>query len=144
MRFICWRVIKTGQEKATGIGGNTFTAHEGVFCKVAQKHVMVVYNFCFWQGNPLACKNAPNSAVSSSILSYICLQNACKVHTRIHTLVMPWQCRTCSKRFREKGSLERHVRTHTGEKPYACNHCGRKFSEHGTLNRHLKAKGNQL
>ena len=74
-------------------------------------------------------------------LSYILFQNACKVHIRTHTDILPHKCDHCSKEFREKGSLERHVRTHTGEKPYKCKHCGRTFAEHGTLNRHLRAKG---
>ncbi len=81
------------------------------------------------------------TTICTTSLAFCFLQNACKVHERTHSDVLPFRCSHCSKSFREKGSLERHVRTHTGEKPYPCKHCGRTFAEHGTLNRHLRSKG---
>ena len=79
----------------------------------------------------------------SVYIHFLFFQNAMRVHMRTHTSILPYECKFCHRKFREKASLLRHVRMHTGERPFKCNRCGRAFAEHGTLNRHLKAKGRQ-
>ena len=50
----------------------------------------------------------------------------------------PYQCRICSKCFRNECHLEYHIRTHTGERPHVCDVCSKSFAQPSVLLRHFR------
>ncbi|XP_063599249.1 zinc finger protein 808-like [Penaeus indicus] len=50
----------------------------------------------------------------------------------------PFECQTCTCRFKKRHHLQNHMSIHTNEKPFKCRQCSRTFSRKTSLNRHLK------
>ncbi|XP_069596645.1 Wilms tumor protein isoform X4 [Ranitomeya imitator] len=64
-----------------------------------------------------------------------------QMHSRKHTGVKPFQCKTCERKFSRSDHLKTHTRTHTGktsEKPFSCRwpSCQKKFARSDELVRH--------
>ncbi|XP_073460589.1 Wilms tumor protein isoform X5 [Aquarana catesbeiana] len=64
-----------------------------------------------------------------------------QMHSRKHTGVKPFQCKTCQRKFSRSDHLKTHTRTHTGktsEKPFSCRwpSCQKKFARSDELVRH--------
>ncbi|KAM7327642.1 hypothetical protein ACRRTK_014009 [Alexandromys fortis] len=61
-----------------------------------------------------------------------------QMHSRKHTGVKPFQCKTCQRKFSRSDHLKTHTRTHTGEKPFSCrwHSCQKKFARSDELVRH--------
>ena len=49
---------------------------------------------------------------------------------------VPYECRICSKRFKQKCHLNRHEIIHTGEVPFGCKTCKKRFNQSSTLKKH--------
>ncbi|GFY50288.1 hypothetical protein TNIN_416231 [Trichonephila inaurata madagascariensis] len=55
-----------------------------------------------------------------------------------HAQFYPHKCNLCSKRFTQKGSLNRHMVTHNNERPFACELCPKRFKYRSVLTSHRK------
>ena len=51
---------------------------------------------------------------------------------------VPYECKTCKKRFNQQSTLKIHERNHTGEEPYECERCGKRFKQSNALKYHEK------
>ncbi|CAG0893646.1 unnamed protein product [Cyprideis torosa] len=49
------------------------------------------------------------------------------------------ECPLCSKKMRDKWTLENHLRKHTGERPFVCS-CGSRFRKMSSLRAHVRRK----
>lgn len=47
-------------------------------------------------------------------------------------------CSVCSRACSTAAALQSHMRNHTDERPYACQHCSRRFKNKGSINRHMQ------
>ncbi|XP_068157474.1 uncharacterized protein [Drosophila tropicalis] len=56
-----------------------------------------------------------------------------------YTVLRPYPCDFCSRRFRKKGSLNNHMQAHQNDRPHLCKLCGARFSRRGELISHFKA-----
>lgn len=55
----------------------------------------------------------------------------------IHKNEKPHECPWCSKRFRQKYTMQHHMKNrHTGVKEWICHLCGKEFSDKATLQKH--------
>nr|XP_023019320.1 zinc finger protein OZF-like [Leptinotarsa decemlineata] len=61
-----------------------------------------------------------------------------KIHEKIHTREITFQCKICSKSFTRKSGLNRHKKIHSGVKPFQCNICSKSYIQINDLNRHEK------
>lgn len=79
------------------------------------------------------CSNCGKKCSSPSVLL---------IHMRTHTNEKPYQCTSCIKRYKDRGSLKRHVeRNHIDckrEKRFVCELCGKKFSSKYAIKIHLR------
>ncbi|KAJ0184256.1 hypothetical protein K1T71_000679 [Dendrolimus kikuchii] len=64
------------------------------------------------------------------------------IHMRSHTNEKPYQCASCVKRYKDRGSLNRHIeRNHVTtkrENKFICETCGNKFSSKHSIKIHLR------
>uniref|UniRef100_A0A668AEM0 C2H2-type domain-containing protein n=1 Tax=Myripristis murdjan TaxID=586833 RepID=A0A668AEM0_9TELE len=60
------------------------------------------------------------------------------LHEWKHTGHQPFQCPTCTKRFRSYSDLLEHQKKHTKAYPFLCWECGKKFRHSVTLTRHVE------
>ncbi|XP_049276169.1 Krueppel-like factor 16 [Rhipicephalus sanguineus] len=54
------------------------------------------------------------------------------------SILKPFHCHLCPKRFARKHVLENHIRTHTGERPFQCPSCLKDFARKDYLNYHVR------
>ena len=57
-------------------------------------------------------------------------------HMKIHDKSKAFKCDVCLKVLPYKSKLQEHYRTHTGEKPFACQVCEKKFAHKCALVQH--------
>ncbi|KAM9323386.1 uncharacterized protein KZ484_021486 [Pholidichthys leucotaenia] len=59
-------------------------------------------------------------------------------HETRHVFEESLHCNTCGEKMRCASQLARHMRTHTGEKPFSCEICGKCFSQSNHLKDHMR------
>lgn len=52
------------------------------------------------------------------------------------TIVKPFKCTYCERRFSTKNQMETHIPVHTGEKAFQCAECGKRFANRNNLHQH--------
>lgn len=58
-------------------------------------------------------------------------------HLHVHAGILPFKCRFCEHRSRQRASLLRHERTHAaGSFRHKCSHCGQRFTDRQCQKRH--------